>query len=165
MAQKADLTKLWKLQDRCVSTINLHSNIEATYNKHGILTLDEIVKLENSKLWYKYYHGLLPEKLQRVMSSGPSCESLLKKHEYNTRRKRELNSPKASNLEYRKSFLFKGLNDYSELPPLLKNAKSPHCFVPQIKSHLHGSWLDSQADNWWLTCLQTILTNMNTCLA
>ena len=64
MAPKADLTKLRKLQDRCVNTIDLHSNIESIYNKHKILTLDEIIKLENSKRWYKYYHCLLPKKLQ-----------------------------------------------------------------------------------------------------
>ena len=133
MAQKADLAKLKKLQDRCIKTIDSNSTAEAIYAKHGILSLKEMVKLENYKLWYKYYHGLLPEKLHHVMSAGPSHESLLKNHGYNMRRKDELNPPKATNLEYRKSFLFKGLYDYSKLPHNLKNAKSLHCFVSQSK--------------------------------
>ena len=104
MAPISDINKLQRIQDRSVKILDLRCTPQENYSKHKILALSELIKLENSKLWYKFYHNLLPDKLQHVMSSGPSCESLHKAHQYETRRKHELNSPKGHSPEYKKSF-------------------------------------------------------------
>ena len=111
-------------------------SVEDIYKTLGILTITKMVKLENCKLWYKFYKRILPNKLQNVMSVGSSCETLAKSHKYNTHRKGELNSPRANSIGYRKSFLIKGLGDYSSLPQNIKCSVSLKQFVKQCKSHL-----------------------------
>ena len=95
-----------------------------------------MVNLENCKLWYKFYKGFLPTKLQNIMSVGSSQEMLIKAHNYNTHRKRELNTPKASSLGYRKLFLIKGLGDFSSLPQNLKSSATLKQFVKQCKKYI-----------------------------
>ena len=85
MAHKADLEKLQKIQNCCVQTINPKMPIDSIYEKLGILKFHDMLKLENSKLWFKYYNGLLPTKLQGIISMGSSQEPLRKSHTYNTR--------------------------------------------------------------------------------
>ena len=147
MAPTSDINKLLRTQDKSVKILDLCCTMEENYSKHKVLTLHELIKLENSKLWYKFYHNLLPNKLHHVMSSGPSCESLHKTHQYETRQKHELNSPKGHNPEYRKSFLYKGLIDYSNLPQIVKNARTLTSFVTQVKTHLYSSRNNSQTRN------------------
>ena len=53
-----------------------------------------------------------------------------------THRKRELNVPKAASQGYRKSFLVKGLIDFSELPQKIKNISNLSQFVLQCKKNL-----------------------------
>ena len=110
--------------------------IEEIYKNLGILTITKMVKLENCKLWYKFYKQILPTKLQNIMSVGSSSETLVKSHKYNTRRKGELNSPRATSLGYRKSFLIKGLYDFSSLPQIIKGSTTLKQFVKQCKNYL-----------------------------
>ena len=108
MIQKSDLSKLQKLQNRCVQTIHPNMSVEDIYKNLGILTINKMLKLENCKLWYKFYKRILPTKLQNIMSVGFSSETLIKSHNYNTHRKGELNSPRVTSIGYRRSFLIKG---------------------------------------------------------
>ena len=120
MTQRSDLNKLQKLQNHCVQIINPSTPLESLYKDLRIININEMLKLENYKLWYKIYKELLPAKLQSIMSVRSSHETLIKTHNYNTHRKGELNSPRAFILGYRKSFLIKGLADFSSLPRTIK---------------------------------------------
>ena len=136
MTLRVDLNKLQIIQNRCVQVIKPNSPVQDIYKDLGILTIDELLKLENCKLWYKYYKGLLPVKLQKLMSVGSSQETLIKAHNYNTHRKGELNTPKAHSEGYRKSFLIKGLWDFSSLPQVVKNSVTLQQFVIQCKKYI-----------------------------
>ena len=136
MIQKSDLSKLQKLQNRCVQTIHPNMQIEKIYKNLRILTITKMVKLENCKLWYKFYKQILPTKLQNIMSVGSSSETLVKSHNYNTHRKGELNSQRATSIGYRKSFLIKGLYDFSSLPQIIKCSSALKHFVKQCKNYL-----------------------------
>ena len=74
--------------------------------------------------------------LRNIMSVGSSSETLVKSHKYNTRRKGELNSPRATSIGYRKSFLIKGLLDFSSLPQSIKSSTTLKQFVKQCKNYL-----------------------------
>ena len=87
MASKSELTKLQRLQNRCVQTIIPGRHFDSIYNSLGILKVSEMVKLENCKTWFKFYKGILPTKLQSIMAEGPTQETLVKNHGYNTHKK------------------------------------------------------------------------------
>ena len=136
MIQKSDLSKLQKLQNRSMQTIHPNMSVEDIYKNLGILTINKMLKLENCKLWYKFYKRVLLTKLQIIMSVGSSCEMLTKSHNYNTCRKGELNSPRASSIGYRKLFLIKGLDDFSSLPQTIKSSANLKQFVKPCKNYL-----------------------------
>ena len=136
MIQQSDLIRLQKIQNRCVQSIQPNMQVKDIYREHRILPIREMLKLENCKLWYKYYQKTLPTKLQKIMSIGPCRETLIKGHKYNTHRKGELNSPKAMSQGYRKSCLSRGLCDFSSLPQQIKNSKTFKQFVNQCKGYL-----------------------------
>ena len=136
MIQNSDLSKLQKIQNCCVQTIHPNLGIEEIYKNLGILTIKKMVKLENCKLWYKFYKQILPAKLLNIMSVGSSSETLVKSHTYNTHRKGELNSPRATSIGYRKSFLIKGLHNFSSLPQSIKSSTTLKQFVKQCKNYL-----------------------------
>ena len=111
-------------------------NVEKIYNSLEILKIGELVRLENCKAWYKFYNGTMPRKLKSIMAEGSCHESLAKDHKYMTRRKNELNLPKASSQGYRKSFLVKGLLDFSKLPQKIKKLSSFSQFVLHCKKNI-----------------------------
>ena len=136
MSTTTQLNKLIKLQNQCVGLIDKTKSIEDNYKLHKILTLDKLVKLENYKIWYKYYQGLLPKKIDELMSSDASNTSIRKTHNYSTWQKSELNLPKATNELYRNSFYVRGLKDFANLPMAIKSQKNYGIFVKECKNFL-----------------------------
>ena len=75
------------------------------------------------KIWWKYHNNALPSKLSANMKLDQHKTSLTKTHKYATRRKNELNIPRAQHKKYRDSFLVRGLKDYQSLPQDIKNSQ------------------------------------------
>ena len=134
MISQTQLNKLQKIQDTCVSQIDSRKALTTVYKEQQILTIDKLVKLENSKVWYKYYHGLNPTRLQELMTEDSTQTKVTKKHDYNTRRKGELNLPRASG-HYKNSFYVKGMKDYSNLPNSVKGSTSLKKFNNACKKY------------------------------
>lgn len=133
MMKQEDRLRLKKLQDKCVKLINPRKSIQEIYKGHRILKLDELVELEQLKTWYKYYNQMLPQKLMKMMKEDQNKSNLEKQHQYNTRRKKELNLPFATTTLYRNSFYIQGCKSYSDLPPEIKEIKNYHLFVKKCK--------------------------------
>ena len=106
------------------------------YETYNILTLTELVELENCKTWYKHHNSLLPTKLSELMSIDHKGKKLVKSHNYSTRRKNELNLPLATSMNYYSGFLVAGLADYTSLPTDLKKEPKFHRFVTRCKQYL-----------------------------
>ena len=123
-----------KIQDTCVHQIDPCKALPIIYKEQQILTIDKLVQLENTKVWYKYYHGLNPTRLQELMTEDSTQTKVTKQHDYNTRQKGELNLPCASG-HYKKSFYVKGMKDYSNLPNSIKGSKTLKQFNTACKKH------------------------------
>ena len=136
MIDSSDLNRLRKMQNACVRLIDSTKPLERIYYDHKILTIDQLIILENAKLWYKFYKNLLPQRLHENMMVDHHQISLQKQHRYATRNKQELNIPRAQHKKYRDSFLVKGLLNYQSLPRCIKNVDKLHKFVKQCKDKL-----------------------------
>ena len=132
MITQTQMKKISKLQETAVQLIEPNSKIESIYKKHGILPIEKLIELENYKVWYKYYHNLIPVKLRGIMTVDSNQNSIVKKHGYNTRQRKELNLPKADGL-YKKTFFVKGLCDYSKLTTAVKATPSLCQFIQECK--------------------------------
>ena len=121
ICKKGDLTRLSKIQNKCVKLIEPRLDVNTIYKKHKILRIDELIKLEEIKFGYKQINKLLPNKLQYIVDHDSKGLTLMKKHAYNTRNKKIPNCPSSYHQNYRNSFLNKGIVSYSNLLYQLKS--------------------------------------------
>ena len=96
MISSEDLSKLKKVQDKCVGLVDNRLSIAETYKRHNILHLNRLIELEMYKTWHKCYLQMLPTKLTVLMKEDHNKANLEKQHCYYTRRKKEINLPLAT---------------------------------------------------------------------
>ena len=136
MINKSQQTKLQKLQNQALKLMNPSSDIREIVDQYNILRINDLIQLENYKIWYKHHNKQLPRNLQEVMRTDHENVNLLKTHRYSTRNKKEINLPRADTQTYRSSFLFKGLCKYQLLPAEIKAEKKEKKFVTDCKEYL-----------------------------
>ena len=115
MITQTQMNKIRKIQDIAVQLIEPKLELLSVYKKYGILPIEKLIELENYKVWYKYYHNLLPVRLGEMMKEDSNQKMMIKTHRYNTRQKHELNLPKAEGL-YKKHSLSEGFEITRILP-------------------------------------------------
>ena len=116
MIKKEHLTKLQKLQNRCISLISNNDASTKVYQSLKIMKVKDIIKLQNLKLGFKVQHSQLPENVLAMCTTDSNRNSLKKHHSYNTHWKNEQNHPKPDTRWYQTSFLVKSISDYQSLP-------------------------------------------------
>ena len=132
MVCTSQLKKLEGVQEKCADLIRKGSKPA----DHGILTVRQLIELENCKFGYKLINGDLPTAIVKCTLTDTKGGSLLKTHQYNTRTKNIPNVPNVSNSKYLKSVLCMGPKAYSTLEHVIKNCKSIGSFVKRVKSKL-----------------------------
>ena len=68
MISQTQMNRLQKLQNQGIQLIDPTKPLCEIYANQKILTIDNIVKMENSKIWFKYYHNLIPTQLHELMT-------------------------------------------------------------------------------------------------
>ena len=125
--------KLSKAQNTAVSLIDPNKKSELVFLENKILTLTEMIHLEQCKLGYKLCHNLLPKRLEENMTRDHRQHSIEKTHQYSTRSKKIPNLPQASGAKYRSSFLYNSIKLYSDLSYTVKQSKNLHTFTKLCK--------------------------------
>ena len=85
MIGSTDKMKLESLQNKCVKLIDQRKTVTEIYHQYKILTLTELIELENCKTWHKHHTKLLPDKFSKLMSEDHKGGNLRKSHDYATR--------------------------------------------------------------------------------
>ena len=136
LTTQANLNKLQKIQNVCVCIIDgqRRATNKSSFTDLQILSVEQTIDLELEKLWHKYQLGILPPGLKEIMSTDQRNHTLLKEHNYNTRKKNLNNIPLARQAKYQKSFLVEGIWKYSELPIELQQNRNYASFCKQLKS-------------------------------
>ena len=135
-ASKEQLNKLQKLQTKCLE-LGQCNKAKTNPNKTlGILSTEDMIKLENMKFGYKFVHCMLPQKIVEICCKDSKHESLIKSHQYNTRNKRVPNLPRNINKLYRESFLCKGPQSWLTLSVETKNKYNLKKFTNKCKETL-----------------------------
>ena len=80
-----------------------------------MLTLNQLIILENQKLGYKLYNDMLPTNILQALRTDSNKKDLHKTHHYNTRHRSKLYLPVANNKLYQSSFLTQALKAYDQL--------------------------------------------------
>ena len=109
MINQTQQKKLQKTQNKCARLIDTRHNVAEIRRNYNILSINELTKLENYKLWYQEQGNCLPKNLLKQMRVDHKRQPIRKKHSYDTCNKRQMNLPMARSKAYCNSFLFKGL--------------------------------------------------------
>ena len=78
------------------------------YWKYKIPKFDQILKIENVKLWHKQQSNQLPTRLQTIMTEDHTHSTLNREHKYLTRNKNIPKLPLAKSSQYQNSLFIKG---------------------------------------------------------
>ena len=133
MITKQMIQKLAKAQKNAVSLIEPTKKTNLVFRENKILTLTEMIHLEQCKLGYKLCHNLLPKRLEENMTKDHRQNNITKTHQYSTRSKKIPNLPQVSGSKYRSSFLYNSIKLYSDLSYAVKQSKNLHTFVKLCK--------------------------------
>ena len=131
-AKREHLNKINKLQSKCLQLI--HPKVSP--KSLNILSLDEMIKLENMKFGYKLVHHRLPPRIIEICNKDSRSQSLTKTHNYSTRNKSVPNLPVRMNKQYRESFLCKGPQSWLTLSVETREKHSLKSFVRKCKYNL-----------------------------
>ena len=77
-AGKEQLNKLQKLQTKCLELVQgniMYTNLNRTL---GILSIEDMIKLENMKFGYKLVHWMLPQNIVEICYKDSKQEPLTK---------------------------------------------------------------------------------------
>ena len=88
--------KLQRTQNKYARLIDTRHNVAEIRRNFNILSINELTKLENYKLWYREQGNCLPKNLLKQMRVDHKRQPIRKKHGYDTCNKRQMNLPKAS---------------------------------------------------------------------
>ena len=139
MISPSQLSRLQKLQNKCVMLINnkKHDQIDdKLFQMLRIPKIKDLLHLENCKFAFKFINGLLPSPIESTLKNDQSGNNLTKKHCYNTRSKNIPNMPSARNKHYKNSVLCKALPSYQTLKVTTKQSQTLLCFVKNLKTDI-----------------------------
>ena len=128
------LCKVHTQQNHCIRILDTRLSLTDLFKKYKVLTIDSVINLELCKLWFKLNNDMLPVNLLASLKGNARGKTLEKKHNYNTRNKKELNLPMTDNSKYHNSFLVQAIKCYSALPQTLKDCTTYGTFVNKLKN-------------------------------
>ena len=88
MTTQDNLSRVQSVQNKCVEIISRNKSTELNYENLKILKIKELIKMQEIKVGYRLINKLLPNKISQQLQRDPKKKSLLKKHTYNTRGKK-----------------------------------------------------------------------------
>ena len=138
MLTSGQLAELNGVQRKCIRQIDCSVPVDEAYSKLKILTVRQLVELEQSKMGYKLCKGLLPTAITHIMMSDVDSRPMRKTHVYETRQKNVPNRPKVKSKLYMDSFLYRSISCYSNLGQKIRDAPSLTTFVRLVKKNLLG---------------------------
>ena len=136
MLSAGQITELCTLQCKCVRLIDSSVPTNEAFKKLQILTIPDLINLEQAKLGYKLCKGLLPLVLTHLMMHDYNKCTIVKSHSYQTRQKNIPNRPNVKLSLYRKSFLYQAISCYSKLDTKLRDSPTLSSFTRQLKKYI-----------------------------
>ena len=144
MASSEQLNKIRKTLNKCVKTLKPKAETSKSYSDLKILTLDQLIDLEHSKLAYKIFKGSLPKRILEIIHCDQNNKSLQKNHKYSTRKKSNPNIPQSKTKKYTNSFLCNGIRALNELTPEMMACGNKPTFVTKCKQKIYKEPIHSQ---------------------
>ena len=129
MISEEQISKIQKLLCKCGNLISMYSNL-------NILSLKDLIKLENYKFGYKLCNNTLPHKIMSCATTDHRGLTLRKTHRYLTWNKLVPNTLHGKCSKYLKSIFCAGQQEFCKLSSVIKSAINITKLVRECKKHL-----------------------------
>ena len=106
------------------------------YKQEGMLRLQDLINLENSKLGYQMEKELLPKNIIQLLWTDSKNISLRKEHKYQTRGKNLPKLPTATKSKYHQGFQLACLRTYNKVSKEVRQSPNLTSFVMKIKKQM-----------------------------
>ena len=134
MIKKCYLNRLCILQNTCIRLIfNLEprTNTSEIMQKNKILSISQIIKLEQQKFMFRIQNGHISDRIQNKFNQLTEV-----RHNYNTRHRNDPNIPIHKSKKYADSILVQGPSTWMYLDNSIKDCKNVKQFSKKYKLHL-----------------------------
>ena len=136
MLSVGQMSDLNCIQCKCIRQIDRSTTPSEARRKLKILTVPQLVELEQIKMGYKLCKCLLPMAITKLMMCDVNKRPMVKTHTYETRQKDVPHRPNVKSRLYMDSFLYRSIACYSNLGQELRNAPSLASFTRLVKNYL-----------------------------
>ena len=130
------LNKLQKIQNKCLKYLLPKETPHNASKMLNILNIKDMLKPVYLKFGYKLANKQLPPRIITICQEDSKKNTLLPKHQYNTRNRNTPNLPKDAYKLYRDSFLCQGPCSILSLDKTIQNSKTLLIFTKKCKSML-----------------------------
>ena len=136
MVCPSTINSLQRIMNKCFRIITRKEPTLINYKQEGMLRLQNLIDLENSKLGYQMEHELLPRNIIQLLWTDSKNTSLKKDHRYQTRGKELPNLPTATKSKYSQGFQLACLRTYIKISKEVRHSLSLTSFVRNIKKQM-----------------------------
>ena len=114
MISQTQIKQLQKVQNKCVSYILNKIVLTSDYKANKLLTVNDMVWLNNVKLGYKLRHSHLLICIAELCQTNSSGNTLQKNHNYDMRKRCDPNHLLAKSKHYESSYLVKAITQFNQ---------------------------------------------------
>ena len=122
--------------NKCFTLITKLPPTPKNFKHEGMLRLQDLIELENSKLGYQMEKELLPKNMIQLLWTDSKNTSLRKDHKYHTRGKHLPKLPIATKPKYHQGFQLACLRTYSKISKDVRDSLNLSSFVMKIKKQM-----------------------------
>ena len=138
MVCRSTLDKLQKTIDKCFTIITGQKPSEGGLTKERMMTIYNLIDLENKKLGYQLDKGTLPANLSKLLWTDSKNRPLDRKHNYNTRQCNLPKLPMAIRSKYHHGFQVESIKSYHTLAPEIRSIPTLPSFVRKLKRKMYS---------------------------
>ena len=136
MVCPSTLSSLQKIMNKCFTILTKLPPTPKNFKQEGMLRLQDLVELENSKLGYQMEQELLPKNITQLLWTDSKNTSLRKNHKYQTRGKNLPKLPTATRPKYHQGFQLACLRTYNKISKDVRHSLNLTSFVRKIKEQM-----------------------------
>ena len=139
MVCRSTLNKIQKTIDNCFMLITGQKPSESGYSKEKMMTIFNLIDLENKKLGFQLDKGSLPSNLSKLLWTDSKNKPLHRTHNYNTRHSKLSNLPMATKSKYHHGFQVESIKAYHTLPLETRLIPTLPSFVSKLKREMYST--------------------------
>ena len=138
MLTKSQLSQIYQQQKLCLCLLGkgINKSTEELFTSLRVMKFPDMIRMELCKFGTRVMWKLIPKPLKLIMVERGG----VKKHRYNTRKKKVPNIQKHTSVQFNTSFICHSITEYSSLSNELSSITKMPSFVKKLKKEIMNTY-------------------------